>query len=451
MATKYGFTIESGLASNHLTDAHYVKGGYFVVKDIATRNDLIVANDTVDGTIVKGSLCYCQENDKFYIYNGIAWAEKDFSEGGGIQQETDPTVPSWAKEANPPEYEYSDIKNRPTLGSLASKSTVEKSDLSTEVQTSLDKADNALQSYTETDPTVPAWAKAENPPTYTATEVGAVPTTRKINNKELSGDITLSASDVGALPSTTKVGELENDAGYITMNDIPNIGGGGEQGTPRATNYVFENYGGFTDWFYENQNTLVKGDAFYIGHLKWVDGTITACPDYIWDGTTLQETIMPFAKLPLPEWLGEEDGTIKKALSLIDIGNIPYWLVELTLAFDKGGSFKDYTAFVESVDDIVAEKNYATKDEIPTLLSQLDEDATHRVVTDTEKATWDAKSNFSGDYNALTNKPTIPTVPTDVSAFNNDANYATKDDIPTDAHINDLINTAFGGVLNGKY
>lgn len=40
-------------------------------------------------------------------------------------------------------------------------------------------------------------------PTYTASEVGAVPTTRMVNGKALSGNITLNASDVGALPSTT--------------------------------------------------------------------------------------------------------------------------------------------------------------------------------------------------------------------------------------------------------
>lgn len=33
---------------------------------------------------------------------------------------------------------------------------------------------------------------------------------------------------------------------------------------------------------------------------------------------------------------------------------------------------------------------------------------------------------FSGDYNDLTNKPTIPVVPTDVSAFNNDVGYLTQ-------------------------
>ena len=79
------------------------------------------------------------------------------------------------------------------LGSLAFKSTVAKSDLAKDVQTSLGKADTAMQSYTETDPTVPAWAKAEKKPTYTASEVGAVPTSRKVNGKALSADITLGA------------------------------------------------------------------------------------------------------------------------------------------------------------------------------------------------------------------------------------------------------------------
>ena len=36
----------------------------------------------------------------------------------------------------------------------------------------------------------------------------------------------------------------------------------------------------------------------------------------------------------------------------------------------------------------------------------------------------------SGNYNDLTNTPTIPTVPTNVSDFNNDAGYITSDDIP---------------------
>ena len=49
----------------------------------------------------------------------------------------------------------------------------------------------------------------------------------------------------------------------------------------------------------------------------------------------------------------------------------------------------------------------------PTSLSELSEDATHRLVTDTEKSTWNAKSDFSGSYNDLTDKPTISTINVD--------------------------------------
>lgn len=44
-----------------------------------------------------------------------------------------------------------------------------------------------LTSYTETDPTVPAWAKAETKPTYTASEVGALPDTTII--PDISGKV----------------------------------------------------------------------------------------------------------------------------------------------------------------------------------------------------------------------------------------------------------------------
>lgn len=61
---------------------------------------------------------------------------------------------------------FSDLK------ALAFKDTVSKSDLDSDVQTSLGKADSALQSYVESDPTVPAWAKAATKPRYSKSEVG---------------------------------------------------------------------------------------------------------------------------------------------------------------------------------------------------------------------------------------------------------------------------------------
>ena len=41
-------------------------------------------------------------------------------------------------------------------------------------------------------------ARTDNPHGVTAAQVGAVPTTRKVNGKALSADVTLAAADVGA-------------------------------------------------------------------------------------------------------------------------------------------------------------------------------------------------------------------------------------------------------------
>ena len=49
----------------------------------------------------------------------------------------------------------------------------------------------------------------------------------------------------------------------------------------------------------------------------------------------------------------------------------------------------------------------ALEDDIPTALSELTGDSSHRVVTDAEIASWNAKSDFSGSYNDLTDKPVI--------------------------------------------
>lgn len=75
----------------------------------------------------------------------------------------------------------------------------------------------------EEDPTVPSWAKQSTKPTYTAQEVGAVPTSRTVNGKALSSNISLSASDVGALPNTTtiptKVSDLTNDENFVSSDN----------------------------------------------------------------------------------------------------------------------------------------------------------------------------------------------------------------------------------------
>lgn len=51
-----------------------------------------------------------------------------------------------------------------------------------------------------------SWAKASTKPKYTPSEVGAVPTSRTVNGKALSSNITLTASDVNADASGTAAG-----------------------------------------------------------------------------------------------------------------------------------------------------------------------------------------------------------------------------------------------------
>lgn len=68
-----------------------------------------------------------------------------------------------------------------------------------------------LTNFTESDPTVPEWAKQSSKPQYTADEVGARPS-----------NWMPTAQDVGALPASTtvptKMSQLENDAGYLTQH-----------------------------------------------------------------------------------------------------------------------------------------------------------------------------------------------------------------------------------------
>ena len=104
----------------------------------------------------------------------------------GNYTETDPTVPAWAKQSEKPNYDYSEIKNTPTIPTVPTKVS----------QLENDKGYIA----TETDPTVPAWDKESEKPSYDYSEIKNTP-------------------ELPTVP--TKVSQLENDKGYITEADMP--------------------------------------------------------------------------------------------------------------------------------------------------------------------------------------------------------------------------------------
>lgn len=125
---------------------------------------------------------------------------------------------------------------------------IPKTDLASDVQASLDKADTALQSFTEQDPTVPSWAKQSTKPAYDYNEIGNTPdlswyvTTSTLNSalapyateeyvdNELSDALSqytptnslatvATTGDYNDLNNTpSNVSAFINDAGYLTQH-----------------------------------------------------------------------------------------------------------------------------------------------------------------------------------------------------------------------------------------
>ena len=107
------------------------------------------------------------------------------NDAGYLSSETDPTVPSWAKQPSKPSYTASEVGALPDSTHIPSKVS--------------ELSNDSGFITTETDPTVPSWAKASSKPSYTASEVGALP-------------------DTTSIPS--KVSDLDNDSNFTTKTYV---------------------------------------------------------------------------------------------------------------------------------------------------------------------------------------------------------------------------------------
>lgn len=164
------------------------------------------------------------QHDTRDIYDEYIWVNNAFEKIGSTDVDlsqyllkTD--ISAWAKAPTKPTYTAAEV------GALPDDTVIPT--VPTKVSAFTNDA-GYITGYTETDPTVPAWAKASTKPTYTASEVGALPDTTVIptvptnvsafNNdagyltsapvtsvNSKTGAVNLTASDVGALPSSTVI------------------------------------------------------------------------------------------------------------------------------------------------------------------------------------------------------------------------------------------------------
>lgn len=293
---------------------------------------------------------------------------------------------------------------------------------------------NYLKSYTETDPTVPSWAKSQTKPTYTAQEVGARPNTW-----------TPTASEVNADPTGTAEGKVTaHNTNTDAHNDI---------------RLLIE---GLTS----RLNTLANSDDTTLDQMAEVVAYIKSNRSLIESVTTnkvsVADIVNNLTTNVSDKPLSAAQGVALKGL--IDalqksVGNIKVPTKTSELINDSGfvtdtpdtsiyATKPDLEQLREEVEEFMygdsAEELDARLGGIEgniddldaNLNSHLDDEDVH--VTSTEKQTWNNKSNFSGNYNDLTNKPTIPSK---TSQLTNDSgfltqhqdlsNYAKKTDVPT--------------------
>lgn len=215
---------------------------------------------------------------------------------------------------------------------------------------------------------------------------------QSVNGK--TGDVVLDASDVGALPDTTKipskVSDLENDEGYLTSytETDPTVPAWAKE--PQKPSYTFAEVGADPEGSAVKTVTAHNTNQYSHQDIRLlIDGLnsrLNALADS--DDVTLDQMSELVAYIKDNRELIEGVTTNKVNVSDI-INNLTTNAADKPLAAAMG---------VELVKRLESIK-------IPVSLSDLKDDSKHRVVSDAEKARWNSKSEFSGSYKDLFDKP----------------------------------------------
>ena len=275
----------------------------------------------------------------------------------------------------------------------------------------------------ETDPTVPDWAKQPSKPTYTASEVGALPSSytppvTSVNGR--TGDVVLSAQDVGARPDTwtPSASDVGADAAGTASGAVAahNTSGAAHadlraliEGLTSRLNALADSDDTTLDQLSEivayikSNRTLI--DAVTTGKVSVSDivdnlttnasGKVLSAAQGVALKAMIDGIVIP-DKLPNPQPLtinGQSyDGSEAVTVTVSsEVGGTP---VEIDDTLTQSGKAADAKAVGDQLRTL-NEANATQNTEIAKKANDADLAAVAK----------------SGSYNDLTNKPTIPTVP----------------------------------------
>lgn len=310
------------------------------------------------------------------------------------------------------------------------------SDLSSSVQTSLGKADTAIQ--TETDPTVPAWAKSSNKPSYSLSELSDDSTHRVVTDADITAWNAKYSKPSGGIPASDLASNVlspyATQASVDAINElIPNNASSSNKladiqfvnsSIASSTGSFQGTYNQVSDLSLSTSSSQLQVSTALISAIAnpvnndycfvqvptsdSTPSTIESTDRYKYNGTSwVYEYTLNNSSFTSSQWNTINSGVTSGKVSDYD-SHIADTTVHVTAADKISWNAKsDFDGRYSSLTGAPA---------IPTAISDLSDDSTHRVVTDTEKSTWNAKSDFSGSYNDLTNRPTIPTSLSELSA-----------------------------------
>ena len=270
-----------------------------------------------------------------------------------------------------------------------------------------------LESKEETDPTVPEWAKAATKPSYTAEEVGARPADWMPTAAEVGALPTTytppdqTAEQVGADPVGTAAEAVSvhntNNGSHADIRLLIDGLTTRLNALANSTDEDLDQMAELVAYIKSNRSLIDSITTSKVNVADIVDNLTTnasAKPLSAAQGVALKELI---------DALSNSMTAYRTAAAqdVIDSGKVD----KVT---GKGLSSNDYTdaakAKVDALAPVATSGSYDDLTNKPTIPAAYDDTEVRQRIgaIEAKESTWDAKSDFSGSYNDLTDKPVIP-------------------------------------------